>query len=156
MCLHNLLHIHYMQALWTRTFVLLSMEYFRPVSSRKTFLLYRNNHSSTPSWNKLLTFLHISPAGWVCCRSPSSLLPALCWELSPSPLCRSENQGTLPFSICSQCGQWIQSIQGSSFRTSSWIRSGGMIIFTCGAVDRGRKTRSSLGAIVSPVGTVQM
>lgn len=156
MCLHNLLHIHYMQAFWTHTFVLLSMEYFRPVSSRKTFLLYRDNHSSTPSWNKLLTFLHISRAGWVCYRSPSSLLPALRWEPLPSPFCRLENQGTLPFSICSQYGQSIQYIQGSRFRTSSWIRSGGTTIFTCRAVDWGRKMKSSLGTIISPVGTVQM
>lgn len=80
MCLHNLLHIHYMQAFWTYISTLMSTEYFT-VFTRKTFLLYRNHHSSTPFWNKLLIFLHISPASWACYCVPSScclLLPGSC------------------------------------------------------------------------------
>lgn len=74
MCLHNLLHIHYMQVFWTNTLMLLSMEYFKPVFTRKTFLYIGTNiaarHPKISFWHFYTPVLQVEcaidfPA--VCC-----------------------------------------------------------------------------------------
>jgi len=157
MCLHNLLHIHYMQA-FLNTFIRLPMEYFKPVFTRKASLLHRNSHpkisvrhfANHPSSLNTLSFSQLFLALSVSWRhphskgrkiqgsSPSLLAPSLGSRFSPSRL-------HFKISSWSRAGGWFLSPAKLWSRTGKWWAAWDNNTFSqCSPAGQGWLTTASL------------